>query len=183
MPFPTGRCGICFGDIQRRALIDRELSLNTPHTHIEVKCREIGLPVKRQTIRKHLHKCVPQYLASTMYSESIVESVASPATTSPPKPQPKLQLQLDKSTDFAMLVRSEAIRRMEAGELRVGTRDGLMAQGLIDRREEKRQDREIVVILGKLLSGQQSVAPTLVIEGEYTESLPRLVSGDDQASA
>jgi len=74
--------------------------------------------------------------------------------------------------DFATLVRAEAVRRLQNGELKVSTQDGLNAQAMIDRREEKKKTNDILITIGRWLSGQTAPpAPMLEaenpIEGEF----------------
>jgi hypothetical protein len=63
---------------------------------------------------------------------------------------------------------------MEEGLLRVTTKDGLAAQALIDRREEKAEDRKFMLNLARLLSGGGGMAPERLIEGDYIDVTPTL---------
>lgn len=71
---------------------------------------------------------------------------------------------------MAVLVRAAAVEKLKAGELKITTQDGLAAQNLLDRREEKKKDRELITQLGVLLSRGSDPPPMLnVTEGEYVE--------------
>ena len=75
---------------------------------------------------------------------------------------------LPDTDDMAVLVRAAAVEKLKAGELRITTQDGLAAQNLLDRREEKKKDRELITQLGVLLSRGSEAPPMLdVTEGEY----------------
>lgn len=165
-------CGICLGDPGRRKLIDRQLASGTSPNRIEALAKEAGYPVKRETIAKHHKSCLG---AGERPPEEVALAAKASATGS--------------STDFAQLVKAEAVRRLEAGELRVRVGDGLAAQALLDRRAEKQKDRELASQIGKLLAGMNSedqrvISPPILIEdGEYSEigeyaERPMLGSGD-----
>lgn len=85
-----------------------------------------------------------------------------------PSPAPQPPPDLPDTDDMALLVRAAAVAKIKAGELRISTQDGLAAQALIDKREEKRKDREVIVQIGRLLA-QGAAPPPMVTEGEYTE--------------
>jgi hypothetical protein len=67
--------------------------------------------------------------------------------------------------DVASLVVTKAMEGIEDGSLRVTTAHGLQAQGMLDRREERKKDRELSVQLARLLSGSMRVPAHLVIDG------------------
>ena len=84
--------------------------------------------------------------------------------------------------DLAAVVVKKTLRGLAAGRLEPSLRDGLMAQQLLDRREEKAADRQFMFQLAQALAGggysapKQLVAatpapPEDVIEG-YFEEVP-----------
>lgn len=75
-----------------------------------------------------------------------------------------------KRTDFAAMVRDEATRLMEAGELSVTTQHGLQAQQMLDARETKEKDRVLMVSIARMLAGG-SVPDSLVIVGTPYEEI------------
>ena len=78
--------------------------------------------------------------------------------------------------DLAVLVRDEAVRRLDDGELEVTLTDGLRAQGMLDSRAEKGADRDLILQLGNILGG--GYRPPELIEGEY-----RVLDDEAQADA
>jgi hypothetical protein len=86
------------------------------------------------------------------------------------------------SDDLAAVVVKRTMRRMASGELQPSLRDGLIAQQLIDRREEKAADRQFMLSLARALAGggyeapqrllpAASEPPSDTIEG-YFEEIP-----------
>lgn len=72
--------------------------------------------------------------------------------------------------DVATLVQRIAMEKLKAGEMRVTTKDGLQAQALLDRRDEKTKDRNAGMALFKLIAAAMAPASVLpknvtVIEG------------------
>lgn len=80
-----------------------------------------------------------------------------------------------KAKDLAILVRDRTYDAIVAGRLEPNVRDGITAQGLLDRREEKVDDRNTALALARLLSGRgdpsSQLAPdnVVVIDGSYEE--------------
>ena len=63
------------------------------------------------------------------------------------------------SDDLAAVVTKKTLRRLASGELVPTLRDGLIAQQLLDRREEKAQDRVFMLSLARALAGGGYTAP------------------------
>lgn len=157
MSSPAVRCGICESD--RKNVVNAFLQAGRTPNWIEHRLREMGSPTKAETVRKHLHRCL----------NGSAENIAllQEAIPEPGKPAPEV----DPRADFAMAIRAEANRKLAAGELTVNAQHGLAAQALIDRREEKKADRQLMVELAGLLSGARSLQgpPEELIEGEWRE--------------
>jgi hypothetical protein len=68
-------------------------------------------------------------------------------------------------TDLAATVVKRTLRRLASGELEPGLRDGLIAQQLLDRREEKAQDRQFLLSLAQALAGGGYEAPPQLVSG------------------
>lgn len=188
-----GLCGICKGDPDRRAFVNGELAKHTPHTKIEALSKEVGLNVKRETIRRHVNVCIPAALAETPITRAekaaarardwraaravdravVRQGKKAPPAVIAPAPVPVALVDMPTTDDFATLVREEARRKLLAGELRVTTQDGLSAQNLLDKREEKKKDRELMAQMGLLLARGSEPPPmleaTTTIEGDYQE--------------
>ncbi len=74
--------------------------------------------------------------------------------------------------DLAAAVRDAAKQRLENGELKPNLRDGLNAQALLDRREEKQRDRNFMLSLARLTSGAAHEVPAHIIEGVAQDVTP-----------
>jgi hypothetical protein len=77
-----------------------------------------------------------------------------------------------RNEDLATLVRDQARRALLSGRLQVTTKDGLMAQNLLDKREERAKDRDFMLNLAQLLSGGGRAAPQDLIEGTAIDVTP-----------
>jgi DNA-binding XRE family transcriptional regulator len=89
---------------------------------------------------------------------------------------PPINVAAKSEKDLAILVRDRTIEAIEEGRLEPNIRDGLTAQGLLDRRIEKVDDRNTALALARLLSGRTDASMLLapdnvvVIEGTYSEA-------------
>jgi len=135
-------CSICAGE--RKTVVNTLLAAGRSPHFIEGEMRKVGSPTKAETVRRHLARCLNGQRPGT---GTIVPTGAK--------------------GDFAQMVRDEAVRLLEAGELKVKTNDGLWAQGLIDKRAEKKADRDLLLNLTRLMVG--AAPPPELIEGEWTE--------------
>jgi hypothetical protein len=159
------RCGICSGDPGRRKFIDRQLAAGLAPLRIESVAKEAGYAVKRETVSKHRANC----LGGADRPPEEVQMAARASATG-------------NTEDFAALVKAEAVRRLNAGELKITTGDGLAAQSLIDRRQEKQKDRELAAQIGRLLAGggaspEAPLPLPPIIEGDYIEVTEPLLIG------
>ena len=75
-----------------------------------------------------------------------------------------------RNEDLAVLVRDQVRRGVLNGSIGLKARDGMAAQALIDRREEKAADRSFMLNLAQLLSGGGKAAPVTVIDVTPDES-------------
>jgi hypothetical protein len=115
-------------------------------TNIASAATKAGLHIRVETITAHRRVCFGR--------ETTAEAEMSKA-------------------DLAILVRDRVAK--ELGALPVTVKDGLMAQQLIDRREEQRRDRQFMVNLARLLSGGGPVRPETAHRG-------RVFGGSDRES-
>jgi hypothetical protein len=65
--------------------------------------------------------------------------------------------------DLASLVRDQVVSLVESGTLMPSLAEGLRAQEIIDRRQEKSSDRELAIALAGILGG------SIVVDGTATE--------------
>jgi hypothetical protein len=142
-PVAKRPCVIC--DTDRRTVIETLLAAGRTANFIEGQMRKLGTPTKSETILKHQRVC----LAGRRPSQSLITDAAV------------------GRTDFAGAVRDEAMRMLDRGELKIRTNDGLWAQGLLDKREEKKADRDLLLNLARLMSG--TAPPPEVIVGHWEE--------------
>lgn len=140
-PTKTRSCSIC--NSGKRGIIDPLLAAGRSAYAIEKVMRETKTPVKSETVLKHLDGCLNGRRPS---SELLTDTLVR------------------RQHDFAAAVKDAAMEKLEAGELRITTRDGLAAQGLLDKRAEKQADRDLMVNLARLMTGRP---PPEVIVGEY----------------
>lgn len=81
-----------------------------------------------------------------------------------------------KPGDLAALVRDNVFARVEAGVLEPSLTEGLRAQEMLDRRNEKQGDRDMMLQLAGLLSGATAPVALLMdgntVEGSFREVDP-----------
>lgn len=66
--------------------------------------------------------------------------------------------------DFATAVRDAAHQKLKDGDVDVTVEQGLKAQAILDKREEKDADRRLALSIARMLAGQKP-PPTVIIEG------------------
>ena len=152
-----GECGICVGDPDRRMAVDRGLAAGKYPSLIERELKGLDYAIKSETITRHRDHWL----------------VRLPATEK--DLMARLTGEYNGSPDLAVLVRDDVRRRIEDGELHPSVQQGLTAQGMLDRREERAQDRELIVGLARMLSGGS--APARVIDGGHSRVVGALAEG------
>lgn len=157
----TWQCGICHGNQERRRFVNDSLSQGKYQTDIEAESKVLGLNVKRETIRKHVNVCIANGIDKLLTPPKLGKQAGPSAVV------PTTGVALPDSDDFATLVKARAVAALKAGELRVSTQDGLAAQALLDKREDRRKDRDVFVRVGLMLAGQLSGPPPIAIEGVF----------------
>jgi hypothetical protein len=133
------------------AMLAAGLGLQT----IEKRLRADGLAIKRETIKRHLDRCLPATAIIVPGGEAL------PVTTADQVRQRRSES--GAARDFASLVHNRALEALVDGELRVTTRDGLAAQAILDRREERTTDRAFLLNLARLLSGAGNPPPPEIV--------------------
>jgi hypothetical protein len=152
----------------------------------EPRAADIGLePLKYETILRHL-KHVGTMAAvippppSSPEAEVATSGAVEPVLLGGEAPAPVYEKAgSGTTTDIAELVAKRAADGIADGTLRVTTAHGLQAQAMIDRRLDKRRDRELAISLARMLGGGMAVPERLVVrnvtplavEGEYTPAL------------
>lgn len=131
---------------------------------IERAMREKGHPIKRETVKAHVELCLGNDASHAKTIQKIVAAAERGEIT-----------RKQAETDFAVAVQKQALHELGEGHLRVTTKDGLVAQQLLDKRAEKERDRAFVMDLARLISGAGAPPPPEIIDGEFTEL------GDDVA--
>lgn len=82
----------------------------------------------------------------------------------------KNTLKPTSGTDLASLVRDYTFSAIENGELLPTLSEGLRAQEILDRRQEKGADRDLAMTLASILGG------SIVVEGIATPVEPELIT-------
>lgn len=159
------KCSICT-DTEKNQWVARRHLEGFSAAAMERQRRDMGKPIKRETISKHIKVCIGQ---PAEVKPAEVAAVAKAVQASSPDP--------DASDDVAVLVQKEVVRKLKAGEGRVTVQHGLQAQQLLDRRAERAKDRELAITLARLLHSGAPPASAItarrvdaeVVEGEYAE--------------
>jgi len=138
--------------------IDRALASGKYPTLIEREMRGLDWPTKSETISKHREHWIARLPAT---ERDLMAQLAGGYAAKP---------------DLAELVRDDVRRRVEDGDLHPTVQQGLIAQQMIDRREERAQDRELAMGLARLLSGSGEHTPARVIDGS-ARAVERLIEG------
>jgi hypothetical protein len=152
-----GECGICVGDPERRMAIDRGLAAGKYPSLISREMRGLDWNTKPDTITRHRE----HWIAKLPATERDLMA--------------RLSGDYRGSTDLAELVRDDVKRRVEDGDLAPTLQHGLIAQQMIDRREERAQDRELAIGLARMLSGGKHEPPARVIDGSATRGAGALL--------
>ena len=127
-------CSIDADPLKADFVARRHLAGDT-YAAMERAAKASGIPMKRETIAKHLKECI-----GTAKKGPVVAQAAA-KTKTPAKGAP----------DVAVLVQKQVVEKLEAGEARVTVQHGLQAQQLLDKRAERAKDRELAVTLARLL--------------------------------
>lgn len=117
-----------------------------------------------------------------------VRSRMSKARAAGKAPDPR-DLQTLEDTDLAVMVVKQTKAGLSSGDLTPTVKDGIAAQGILERRAERAADREFMLNLARALAGGGQQAPQVllpdpaIIEGEvrevYAPSVPPRTDADD----
>lgn len=111
---------------------------------IEKHLRAAGLAIKRETVKRHLERCLEP--------SAVVVGGELPLPTVPAADVRKKRAEAGTARDVASVVERRAVEALLAGELAVSTQDGLRAQRLLDRRAKHDRDREFYDNLRRVLT-------------------------------
>jgi hypothetical protein len=153
-------CAICDGDGGRKVAIDRLLAQGESARRIARRMEDLDWPTSHDAVNEHR-----RHWLNTLPTddEDVMRKVTgNPGRNGTAKP------------DVATLVRDEVARLLDDGELTPTIAHGLTAQAMIDRREERKQDRELMVGMARMLSGGGQSAPKQLIDADY-ERLPETI--------
>jgi hypothetical protein len=129
-------------------------------------CGVLEITVKGRTPRKARETFVPPseppptaVAASKRRSRARQNGVDEPVPSVADAPDEVPEDVVALSDDLAATVVKKTLRRMATGELQPSLRDGLIAQQLLDRREEKAADRQFMLSLARAMAGGGYQAP------------------------
>jgi hypothetical protein len=152
----AARCPICEGDIERRTVTDRCLASGMTDLEALRRLRALDWTSTLAAIAGHRDHWLTRLEArGSLDQERVTRDITSGKRTQSGR------------RDLAILVRDEAVRVIEAGDVSVSVAEGLRAQQLIDHREQRDADRNLTISMARMLHGQ--APPARVIEGEASD--------------
>ena len=83
-----------------------------------------------------------------------------------------------RTGDFALMVKDKAVEMMREGILQVTTQHGLQAQQILDARESKREDRDLMLSIARMLTAG-AVPPDLIVVGTQYKEIESGIDPDD----
>ena len=160
------KCSICSDDKKMDWVARRHIEGFTPNK-MEGMSKEQGLPMKRETISRHLRNCI----GTSATGDDVVRVAAAvgPVTTAPAPEAPE---------DVAVLVQRQVVEKLKEGEARVTVQHGLQAQQLLDRRAERAKDRELAVTLARLLHAPPPPPEAITHRRVAAEGSDEIIEGE-----
>lgn len=160
---PGRPCTICT-DRPKREFVARRLAEGYSAIRIERASRtdeaaNLGVgPMKRETVARHItiHLGAEAPEESTPVQRHEVAVMAA-----------RVQVGLADPDDIALLVRKQAAEMLREGKLRITTQHALQSQQMLDRRDEKKKDRELQYSIAALMLAAEP--PDTIIDGHATE--------------
>ena len=126
----------------------------------------VSITVKGRTEREYVPPSGPApsvAAAKKRRERNRANGVDSPVATPSSAPDVIGEDEVALPEDLAVTVVKRTLRRVASGELQPTLRDGLIAQQLIDRREEKAADRQFMLSLARALAGGGYEPPTKLL--------------------
>lgn len=142
-------CKVC--SLPNAHAVDLRLRGGEPPKRTEAWLRTQGTPVSHVTLRKHreTHVLSDEERARRDAAREVEKAIAKADRERAIEAK---EAAVPTVRDFAVLVRDLAVTRLAEGEITVTTRDGLAAQAMLDKREQKAADRtvaaQIAIVLG-----------------------------------
>lgn len=164
-PVLTG-CHVCRSPLVD--LINKRIAQGMSDVAVSNWLKDEGAYISRITIGKHKR----EHMTSDHESARIEAA----------KVLKKQKSTIKFSGDLASLVRDQVITLVEAGQLTPSLAEGLRAQEIIDKRQEKNSDREFTLALAGILGGSpilDGTAETLPLESEMEGTELLSIRGED----
>jgi hypothetical protein len=127
-----------------------------------------AMSYKRPPGVQMLHDHLTRHVRQTAPVSALMPSFGDP------EPEP-LDDEHVLSRDVASAVQQRALELLEKGEMRISAAHALRAQEIIDRRQEKQRDRELLLVLARVLTKEQAPPPKYVGMAEKVE--PLIIAG------
>ncbi len=154
-PILTG-CHVCRSPFAE--MIGKRMKEGMPDTRISSWLESEGQYVSRITLGKHRREHL-----TTDFEQAKAAAIKV-------MEKRKKTLKPTSGTDLASLVRDYTFSAIENGELLPTLSEGLRAQEILDRRQEKGADRDLAMTLASILGG------SIVVEGIATPVEPELLT-------
>ena len=154
-PILTG-CHVCRSPFAE--MIGKRMKEGMPDTRISSWLESEGQYVSRITLGKHRREHL-----TTDFEQAKAAAIKV-------MEKRKNTLKPTSGTDLASLVRDYTFSAIENGELLPTLSEGLWAQEILDRRQEKGADRDLAMTLASILGG------SIVVEGIATPVEPELLT-------
>lgn len=137
--------------------INRKLKEGVPDGKVSEWLKENGAYISRVSINKHkLQHLVTEHEAARIAAAKVLKKQAGT---------------IKAKGDLASLVANQVYNMVEDGALTPTLAEGLRAQEMIDRRQEKGADRDLTIMLAQVLGG------AMVIEGNAEEVEQEQING------
>jgi len=154
-PILTG-CHVCRSPFAE--MIGKRMKEGMPDTRISSWLESEGQYVSRITLGKHRREHL-----TTDFEQAKAAAIKV-------MEKRKNTLKPTSGTDLASLVRDYTFSAIENGDLLPTLSEGLRAQEILDRRQEKGADRDLAMTLASILGG------SIVVEGIATPVEPEMIT-------
>lgn len=163
------RCLACFNDEVAGFVRRRTLEGATVRTI----CRELTDPERKLAMgyrRPPTPTAVHEHLSKHVRAVAPVSAVL-PSFTDPEVEREEDALR-DEPSDVAGLIQKRSLEALRKGEMPLTASHALRAQEILDRRAEKQRDRELMLVLARVLTREKAPPPKYVGMSEASASVP-----------